>query len=65
MVVVRVSNLEPFKRLPKITSSKDSFELDLKNWQEKHSNDEIDPDFPIPPQFGAPTDLIQEWGQIK
>ena len=65
LVVVRVSNLEPFKRLPKITSSEDSFELDLKNWQEKYSNDEIDPNFPIPPQFGAPTDLIQEWGQIK
>ena len=65
LVVVRVSNLEPFKRLPKITSSKDSFELDLKNWQEKHSNDEIDPYFPIPPQFGAPTDLIQEWVQMK
>lgn len=65
LVVVRVTNSAPFKRLPKITSSKDSFELDLKHWQEKRSNDEIDPDFPIPPQFGAPTDLIQEWVQIK
>ena len=65
LVVVRVSNSNPFKSLPKITSSKDSFELSLKHWQERLSNDEIEPNFPIPPQFGAPTDLIQEWRQRK
>ncbi|MAB60002.1 MAG: hypothetical protein CMO46_05600 [Verrucomicrobiales bacterium] len=58
-------NINIFKSLPKTTSSKDSFELSLKHWQERLSNDEIEPNFPIPPQFGAPTDLIQEWRQRK
>lgn len=65
LVVVRVSKPDPFKSPPTIFSTKGSFELDTKHWQERHSDDAIDPNFPIPPQFGAPTDLIQEWPQRK
>jgi nicotinamidase-related amidase len=65
LVVVRVSKSDPFKSPPTIFSTKGSFVLATKHWQEKHSDDAIDPNFPIPPQFGAPTDLIQEWPQIK
>ena len=63
MVVVRVSKSDPFKSPPTIFSTKESFKLATKHWQEKHSDEAIDPNFPIPPQFGAPTDLIQEWPQ--
>ena len=65
LVVVRVSKPDPFKSLPTIFSAKESIELDTKHWQERYSDGAIDPNFPIPPQFGAPTDLIQEWPQRK
>ena len=65
LVVVRISKSGHFKSPPTIFSAKESFELDTKHWQERHSDDVIDPNFPIPPQFGAPTDLIQEWAQRK
>ena len=65
LVVVRISKSDPFKSSPTIFSAKESFQLDIKHWQERHSDDAIDPNFPIPPQFGAPTDLIQKWAQRK
>ncbi|HAA86768.1 MAG TPA: hypothetical protein DCE22_00835 [Verrucomicrobiales bacterium] len=65
LIVVRINKSDPFKVPPTIFSAEESFELDTKHWQEKRSDDAIDPNFPIPPQFGAPTDLIQEWTQKK
>ena len=39
-----------------------AFPLAKEHWQQRYSsNSEVDSAFPIPPQFGAPTDLIQAW----
>ncbi|MEC9112679.1 MAG: hypothetical protein VYA85_10475, partial [Verrucomicrobiota bacterium] len=66
LLVVRLGSNDPFKALPTISDSQSSIEITSSSWQEKFSNQEsIDIEFPIPPQFGAPTDLIQEWTQIK
>ena len=66
LLVVRLGGNDPFKALPTISDSQSSIEITSSYWQEKFSNQEsIDIEFPIPPQFGAPTDLIQEWTQIK
>jgi nicotinamidase-related amidase len=47
---------------PEILDGKSVFALDTVHWQERCSSDEQpDTRFPIPPQFGAPTDLIQNW----
>ena len=62
LLVIRVKKGDPFKSMPIIRSSQNSVILNDKHWQEKFSNEEsVEVDFPIPPQFGAPTDLIQEW----
>ena len=65
LIVVRINKSAPFEIPPTIFSEKESFKLDTKHWQERRSDDAIEPNFPIPPQFGAPTDLIQEWAQRK
>ena len=66
LLVVRLGSNDPFKALPTISDSQSSIEITSTYWQERFSNQEsIDIEFPIPPQFGAPTDLIQEWTQIK
>ena len=62
LLVIRLKKGDPFESMPNIRSSHNSIVLNDKHWQEKFSNEEsIDVNFPIPPQFGAPTDLIQEW----
>ena len=62
LLVIRLKKGDPFESMPNIRSSQNSVVLNDKHWQEKFSNEEsIDVNFPIPPQFGAPTDLIQEW----
>ena len=62
LLVIRVKKGDPFDSMPIIRSSQNSVILNDKHWQEKFSNEEsVEVDFPIPPQFGAPTDLIQEW----
>ena len=49
---------------PEILDGDSAFALDAVHWQERYSSDnQPDTSFPIPPQFGAPTDLIQNWSK--
>jgi hypothetical protein len=47
---------------PALGSGNLAFPLAKEHWQQRSSSDpEVETGFPIPPQFGAPTDLIQGW----
>lgn len=49
---------------PRIKGAAGEFKLDSVHWQERYaSGGEPEVTFPIPPQFGAPTDLVQNWGE--
>ncbi|MCH2060735.1 MAG: isochorismatase family protein [Verrucomicrobiales bacterium] len=64
LLVVRVSADREVsgKDFPSLGLGNLSFSLPEKHWQQRYSsNPEAEVAFPIPPQFGAPTDLIQSW----
>ena len=64
LLVVRVSadRAVSGKDFPSLVLGNISFPLPEKHWQQRYSSDpEAEVAFPIPPQFGAPTDLIQGW----
>ena len=51
---------------PSLGKGEGSIRFDRVHWQERFTDDETpDTAFPIPPQFGAPTDLIQNWVEAK
>ncbi len=50
------------KEFPALGIGNLAFPLAKEHWQQSYSSDpEAEVAFPIPPQFGAPTDLIQAW----
>jgi hypothetical protein len=64
LLVVRVAadRAVSGKDFPSLGLGNLSFPLPAKHWQQRYSSDpEAEVAFPIPPQFGAPTDLIQGW----
>jgi hypothetical protein len=64
LLVVRVSadRTVSGKDFPSLGLGNISFPLPEEHWQQRYSSDpEAEVAFPIPPQFGAPTDLIQGW----
>ncbi|MCP4849958.1 MAG: cysteine hydrolase family protein [Verrucomicrobiaceae bacterium] len=62
VVRVPVDRAVSGKDFPSLGVGTLSFSLPEKHWQQRYSSDsEVEVMFPIPPQFGAPTDLIQGW----